>query len=194
MMLINLLPHREWARKRRRQQFYAQIGLAVTAGVLIGIVIFLFLQWQINRQESRNQLLRSEIAQLDLQIKDIASLQAQLNALQSRQAGVESLQADRNLPVYLLDELVKQLPEGVYLRTMRQEGMVIQITAVAQSQERVSELLRNIGAQSLWLSQPQLVEIVATNVSLERNQSRRAFNFTLRLQLAKSKPEVAEAR
>ena len=187
MIQINLLPHREWARKKRREQFYAQVGLSAVIGGLIGVLVWGAYQWQLDTQQSRNRLLRDEIAQLDLQIKDIAGLQAQLNALKSRQAGVESLQADRNLPVHLLDELVRQLPEGVYLRSMRQDGMAISITGVAQSQERVSELLRNFGSQSPWLTQPQLVEIVAGTVTLERNQPRRAFNFTVRLTLSKGK-------
>lgn len=187
MIQINLLPHREWARKKRREQFYAQVGLSVVIGGLIGALVFGAYQWQIDAQEGRNRLLRDEIAKLDLQIKDIAGLQTQLNALKSRQAGVESLQADRNLPVHLLDELVRQLPEGVYLRSMRQDGMAITIAGVAQSQERVSELLRNFGSQSAWLNQPQLVEIVAGSVALDRGQQRRAFNFTVRLTLTKGK-------
>jgi type IV pilus assembly protein PilN len=187
MIQINLLPHREWARKKRRERFYAQVGLSAAIGGVIAVLVYGTFQWQLDQQTSRNLLLRQEIAQLDLQIKDIAGLQAQLNALKSRQAGVESLQADRNLPVHLLDELVKQLPEGVYLRSMRQEGMTINLTGVAQSQERVSELLRNFGTQSPWLSQPQLVEIVAGTVTLERNQPRRAYNFSVRLTLTKGK-------
>jgi type IV pilus assembly protein PilN len=187
MIQINLLPHREWARKKRRDRFYAQVGLSAVIGGLIAVLVYGAFQWQLDAQNSRNLLLRQEMAQLDLQIKDIAGLQTQLNALKSRQAGVESLQADRNLPVHLLDELVKQLPEGVYLRSMRQEGMTINLTGVAQSQERVSELLRNFGTQSPWLSQPQLVEIVASTVTLERNQPRRAYNFSVRLTLTKGK-------
>ena len=185
MIQINLLPHREWARKKRRERFYAQVGLSAAIGGVIAVLVYGGYQWQLDQQTSRNLLLRQEIAQLDLQIKDIAGLQTQLNALKSRQAGVESLQADRNLPVHLLDELVKQLPEGVYLRSMRQEGMTINLTGVAQSQERVSELLRNLNNNSPWLTKPQLIEITSTSVAVAQRGQRRVFNFSMRVSLTR---------
>jgi type IV pilus assembly protein PilN len=185
MILINLLPHREAARKKRRELFFTQLGLSFVVGGVVAGSVFMWYQTRIDGQLSRNNFLRSEIAKLDVQIKDIAGLQGQLSAMQSRQTAVEDLQADRNLPVHLLDEMVRQLPEGVYLRTLRQQNQVITITGVAQSQERVSELLRNLGGNSPWLTRPELVEIVAETVALTPQDQRRVANFTIRLSLAR---------
>ncbi len=191
MIQINLLPHREAARKKRRELFFVQLGLAVAAGALMALLVFAWYQARLDAQERRNTLLASEIQVLDEQIKEIATLQTELNGLKARQAGVESLQGDRNLPVHLLDEMVKQLPEGVFLKTLKQEGMDITLTGVAQSQERVSELLRHFSGGSPWLTQPQLVEIVAGNVALSPKEQRRAFNFTMRVTLTRGAVEAS---
>lgn len=183
MIQINLLPHREAARKKRREMFAVQLGLAVGAGVFVSLLVFALYQARIDMQEKRNALLSSEIKVLDEQIKEIATLQAELDGLKARQIGVESLQADRNMPVYLLDEMAKQLPDGVYLTSLRQDGSNISLTGVAQTQERVSELLRNFSGKSEWITQPQLVEIVAANVNVGPKDQRRAYNFTMRVVL-----------
>lgn len=191
MITINLLPHREAARKKRREQFFLHLGLAVVAGLAASVAIYGFYQVQMDAQQRRNEFIQAEIAKLDAQIKDINTLQQELNALKSRQEAVESLQADRNLPVHLLDEMVAQLPEGVYLKSLRQENMAITISGVAQSQERVSELLRNLGGRSEWLTQPQLVEITAGTVALSQREQRRIFNFSIRLTLTKGPTAAA---
>ncbi|WP_342132847.1 PilN domain-containing protein [Hydrogenophaga sp. OTU3427] len=188
MILINLLPHREEARKRRRELFLVQVGLAALAGGLVVGLIFTWFQNQITSQQSRNRFLSTEIAKLDAQIKDIAGLQAQLAALKARQLAVEDLQADRNLPVHLLDEMVKQMPEGVFLSTLKQENQTIVLTGVAQSQERVSELLRNLN-NSRWVTKPELVEIVAANLALSPREQRRVSNFSIRVALTRSTPD-----
>jgi type IV pilus assembly protein PilN len=193
MILINLLPHREAARKRRRELFFAQVGGAALIGGLIVGLIFTWFQSQISTQQTRNAFLGTEIAKLDAQIKDIAGLQAQLAALKARQLAVEDLQADRNLPVHLLDEMVKQLPEGVYLSSMRQDNQTILLAGVAQSQERVSELLRNLNNNSKWLTKPELVEIVAANVSLAPREQRRVSNFSIRVSLTRGAPAPKSA-
>ena len=185
MITINLLPHREAARKKRREQFFLHLGLAVAAGLAVSAAIYGFYEVQLDAQQRRNQFVRAEIAKLDAQIKDINTLEQELTALKARQEAVESLQADRNLPVHLLDEMVAQLPEGVYLRSLRQENMAITITGVAQSQERVSELLRNLASRSEWLKQPQLVEITAGTIALNQRDQRRIFNFSVRVTLTK---------
>ena len=185
MIAINLLPHREWARKKRREAFYTQLVLAVLVGVGIAVGVYTLYEVRIGAQEARNRLLQTEIAKLDAQIKEIATLQEELDALKARQEAVESLQADRNLPVHLLNELVRQLPDGVALRSIKQSGTSIAITGVAQSQERVSELLRNLGGASPWLTQPQLIEIAAATMNLNLGGQRRVFNFSLRVQQAK---------
>jgi len=189
MILINLLPHREAARKRQKEQFFTQLGLSALLGGVICGAVFVWYQGQIASQQDRNLFLQTEITRLDNEIKDIASLQAEIASLRARQTAVEDLQADRNLPVHLLDELVSQLPDGVYLTSMKQEGLNILLTGVAQSQERVSELLRNLSNQSQWLTKPQLVEIVAAKLGSEaRTDEKRVSNFTLRASLNRPAP------
>lgn len=186
MILINLLPHREAARKRRKDAFNVSLGLAALAGGLLAGIIFLAFQSQISDQQGRNQLLQTEIKNFDAQIKDIAGLESEITALRARQQAVEDLQADRNLPVHLLTELVKQLPDGVYIVSMRQENQTVTLQGVAQSNERVSELLRNLGNNTPWFSKPELIEIVAGSVTLPPREQRRVANFTIRVHLMRA--------
>jgi len=186
VILINLLPHREAARKRRREAFYAALGTSALIGGVIAGGIYLWYAAQISSQQSRNLVLQTEIKRLEGQIKDIASLQAEIAALRARQQAVEDLQADRNMPVYLLNELVKQLPDGVYILSLKQENQIVSLTGVAQSNERVSELLRNLANNSPWLTKPELVEITAGTVALTPRDQRRVANFTMRVRLLRS--------
>lgn len=186
MILINLLPHREAARKLRRDVFNMSLGASALVGGLLAVIIFLWFQAQISGQQGKNQLLQTEIKRFDEQIKDIASLEAEITALRARQQAVEDLQADRNLPVHLLTELVKQLPDGVYIVSMRQENQIVTLQGVAQSNERVSELLRNLGNKTPWFSKPELVEIVAGSVALTPREQRRVGNFTIRVRLMRA--------
>lgn len=186
MILINLLPHREAARKLRRDIFNASLGASVLIGGLLAGIIFLWFQAQISGQQEKNQLLQTEIKRFDQQIKDIAGLEAEITALRARQQAVEDLQADRNLPVHLLTELVRQLPDGVYISSMRQEGQMVTLQGVAQSNERVSELLRNLGNKTAWFSKPELVEIVAGTVALTPRDQRRIANFRIRVRLMRA--------
>lgn len=183
MILVNLLPHREAARKRRREVFFATLGLAALAGVLIASGAYSWYLTQIENQRGRNTFLQSEITRLDAQIKDIATLQAEITSLKARQTAVEDLQGNRNLPVYLLSELVRQLPDGVYINSLKQENQTVLITGIAQSNERVSALLRNFSNNSPWLSKPELVEITAGTVTLSQRDQRRVSNFTMRVQI-----------
>lgn len=186
MILINLLPHREVARKLRQDLFNLSMAASALLGGLIAGIIFLWYQAQISGQQNKNQLLQAEIHQFDLQIKDIAGLEAEIAALRARQQAVEDLQADRNLPVHLLTELVKQLPDGVYISSMRQEVQSVTLQGVAQSNERVSELLRNLGNNTPWFSKPELIEIVAGSVTLPPKDVRRVSNFTIRVRLVRA--------
>ena len=186
MILINLLPHREAARKLRRDVFNASLGAAAVVGAVLVGIVFLWYQTQITGQQDKNQLLQTEIKRFDEQIKDIAGLEAQITALQARQQAVEDLQADRNSPVNLLTELVKQLPEGVYIVSVQEVNQDVTLKGVAQSNERVSELLRNLNSNSPWFTQPQLVEIVAGSVALSPRDSRRVSNFTIRVRLMRA--------
>ena len=186
MILINLLPHREAARKRRRDSFYVSLLASALAGLLISGLVYLFYEAQISTQQTRNAVLQSEVKRLDNQIKDIASLQSEISALKARQQAVEDLQSDRNLPVHLLNELVRQIPSGVYLLSLKQENQTVTLQGVAQSNERVSELLRNLLNNSPWLDHPDLVEIVAGSVALTPKDLRRVSNFTIRAGLVRS--------
>lgn len=183
--LINLLPHREAARKRRREVFHLSLGLSVLAGVVVAAAIYLWIQSQISSQQRQNELLQSEIQVLERQIKDIATLEAEIAALRARQQAVEDLQADRNLPVHLLSELARQVPDGVYLASMKQDGLLVALQGVAQSNERVSELLRNLAYNTPWFTKPELVEIVAGNLQLGPRDQRRVANFTVRVRLVR---------
>lgn len=186
MILINLLPHREVARKRRRESFYATLGLFAVLGGVISGAIFLWYATRISDQQGKNVVLQNEIKRLEGQIKDIATLQAEIASLRARQQAVEDLQADRNMPVHLLNELVRQLPDGVYVSSVKQDNQVISLQGVAQSNERVSEFLRNLGNNSQWLTKPELVEIVAGSVALNAKDARRVANFNIRARLLRA--------
>ena len=186
MILINLLPHREAARKQRRDIFNVSLVAALLVGVVIAGAIYVWFQNRISDQQRLNRVLQSEISRLEGQIKDIAGLESEIAALRARQQAVEDLQADRNVPVHLMTELVKQLPDGVYVATMRQENQNVTLQGVAQSNERVSELLRNLANNTPWFSKPELVEIVAGTVSLSPRDIKRVSNFTIRVQLMRA--------
>ena len=186
MILINLLPHREAARKRRKEAFQVTMALSAVAGLLIAGAIYLWFQAMIEDQQNRNNLLKSEIAVLDKQIKEIAGLEDEIASLRARQKAVEDLQSDRNMPVHLLNELVRQLPDGVYLTNLRQDGLVVTLQGVAQSNERISELLRNLTDGTPWFTKPELVEIVAQSVSVGPKEQRRVASFTARVQLVRA--------
>jgi type IV pilus assembly protein PilN len=186
VILINLLPHREVARKRRRELFYVALGASAVSGLLLAGGLYLWEAAQISSQQGRNTVLRSEIKRLEGQIKDIANLQQEIAGLRARQQAVEDLQADRNMPVHLLNELVRQMPDGVYLTGLKQDNQTVTITGVAQTNERVSELLRNLGNASPWLTQPELVEIVAGTVNLGPREQRRVANFNIRVRVLRA--------
>ena len=186
MILVNLLPHREAARKRQREAFFVTLGIAALIGGLICGAIYSWYQTQISSQKDKNTLLKTEITKLEGQIKDIAGLQQEIAALRARQNAVEDLQGNRNMPVYLLDELVKQLPDGVYINSMKQDNQTVLLTGVAQSNERVSELLRNLSNNSPWLTKPELVEITAATISLSARDQRRVSNFSMRVALKRA--------
>ena len=186
MILINLLPHREAARKRRRDVFNISLGTSALVGGLIAGGIFLWYQAQISSQQGKNQMLTSEIKKLEVQIKDIAALEAEIAGLRARQQAVEDLQADRNIPVHLLTELVKQLPDGVYISSMKQDNQLVTLGGVAQSNERVSELLRNLANNTPWFAKPELIEIVAGSEALSPREQKRVANFTIRVRLMRA--------
>lgn len=190
MILINLLPHREERRKRRKAAFFLGLGLAAAGGVVIAAMWYLVLQQMTTAQEKRNAFLTEEIRKLDVQIKDIQDLKSEIDGLKARQKAVEDLQTDRNIPVHVLNELVKQTPEGIYYTAVKQDGQVLTLSGVAQTNERVSELLRNTNANSEWLSGPELVEIKVLAPSATSKDTRRLFEFSLRVTIKRPQAEV----
>jgi type IV pilus assembly protein PilN len=167
MTRLNLLPHREQKRQARRRQF---VSLAISLGVLGVLIVALVhgvMATRIDNQSSRNQLLKAEIVKLDDQIKEIDRLRDQIQAVLARKQVVETLQANRSEAVHLLDQLVRQLPDGIYLRSVRQVGPKVTISGYAQSNARVSTLMRSIEA-SPWLTAPELVEI--KSVALDKQK------------------------
>ena len=178
MILINLLPHREEKRRQRKRAFFASLAAFGVGGAAVVGIWFTVLEQMRAAQESRNAFLQAEITRLDAQIKDIATLRAEIEALKARQQAVEDLQTDRNVPVHLLNELVRQTPEGVFLSTIRQNGQVVQVNGQAQTNERVSEFLRNTAYNSPWLEKPELVEIKAGSATRD---GRRLFDFQMRV-------------
>jgi type IV pilus assembly protein PilN len=179
---INLLPHRSERRKRARQHFMTVSGMTVGLGILVAFLIYQFYARQIEVQNDRNTFLANEIKKLDKDIADINELRNQIQALLARKQIIETLQADRAQTVHLLEQLVRQMPEGVYLKSMKQSGAKVHIVGYAQSNARVSTLMRNIEA-SPWLAQPVLVEVKAANV-----EKRRVSEFNMFLNLKRAEP------
>ncbi len=189
---INLLPHREERRKRGRQHFAVLGGLTAVLGLVIVGAGYLYVSRLIATQDERNAFLKSEISKLDKEIAEIKKLKDEIAALLARKQIIETLQADRAQTVHLLDQMVRQMPEGVYLRTLTQRGLGVSVQGYAQSNARVSTLMRNIES-SPWLASPKLVEIKASTVNKKRLSE---FNMTLQLkrtQLADAPKDAAKA-
>ena len=193
MILINLLPHREERRKRRKIAFFAGLGVAAVIGMAIVGGWYAIVEQLKSVQQDRNKFLSTEIAKLDAEIKDIATLKAEIASLTARQKAVEDLQTDRNIPVYILNELVKQTPEGIYFTAMRQDAQVLNVTGIAQTQERISEFLRNTAYSSEWLSKPELIESKATTISGANRDVKRLFDFSMRLTVKRPQDKAAAA-
>ena len=193
MILINLLPHRQDKRRQRKRAYFVSLGLCAAGGVAVVLLWYSVLQQMTSAQDDRNTFLKTEIGKLDTQIKDIANLRSEIDALKARQKAVEDLQTDRNVPVHLLNELVRQTPEGVYLTAIRQTGQVVAINGTAQTNERVSEFIRNALYNSPWLEKPELVEIKAVAVTTANREQRRLFDFSMRVTLKRQQGPVAVA-
>ena len=183
MILINLLPHREARRLARRRNFFLGVALSAVAGLglvaagLSGLTQLTFVQ------EERNAYLQTEISRLDGQIKDIASLRAEIDALKARLQSIEDLQTDRNVPVHLLNEVARMSPEGLHLKSLVQTGADVVLTGVAQSNERVSELLRNVSLNGEWLERPELIEVKSTLADVSARERGRVYEFSVRLKV-----------
>lgn len=187
---INLLPHREARRELKKKLFWATTALSAVVGAVTIGVVWTVLQGYITNQEQRNEFVRNENRKLDTQIKEIATLRQEIDGLRARQRAVEDLQADRNQPVYLLDEVVKQVPEGIYLRLIKQEDRRVNVAGFAASNERVSEFLRNLQNNSRVLERPELIEIKIGGQG-PAGFNRRVFEFSLNFHL-KPTPERSQ--
>lgn len=193
MILINLLPHREEKRRLRKQAFFVGLGVSVLAGGLVVAMWYAVQLRMMSTQQTRNEILTSAIHKLDDEIKDVSALKAEIDSLKARQRAVEDLQTDRNMPVYLLNELVSQTPEGIYLTSIHQNGQSVTVSGFAQTNERVSEFLRNTNSKSAWLEHPELIEIkAATSNAKEAKDNKRLFDFAMRVSL-KRPGEVSSA-
>jgi type IV pilus assembly protein PilN len=181
VIMINLLPHREERRKRRKIAFFAGLGVAAVAGLAIVGAWYVVVQQLASNQQQRNHFLSAEINKLEVQIKDIATLRAEIGSLKARQRAVEDLQIDRNVPVHVLNELVRQVPEGIYITSVKQDNQTLSVSGIAQTQERVSEFLRNTAYNSEWLVRPELIESKAATVQAANREQKRLFDFSIRL-------------
>ncbi|MES2900530.1 MAG: PilN domain-containing protein [Pseudomonadota bacterium] len=191
MIKINLLPHREAKRKLKKTAFMALLGVGAFVGVVIVVMVGGYNQTQISTQNERNELLKTANGELDKKIAAIATLKQEIEALKARQQAVEDLQGDRNQPVYLLDELVKQVPQGVFLKSFKQDGQRVAMVGQAQSQERVAELLRNLAGNSPWLDRPDLSEVKA--VALGNSKSgKQVVEFTLSVGIKRLRDKEAD--
>ena len=185
---INLLPHREERRRARQRQFVSLTAAMAVLSLAAILLVHGILKAQIDNQNSRNALLKTEIAKLDEQIKEIDRLREQIQAVISRKQVVETLQANRSEAVHLLDQLVRQLPDGVYLRSIKQTGPKVTLVGYAQSNARVSTLMRNIEA-SPWVEKPELVEIRLVAAPNARDAAAsKVSEFTLNLQVKRAAP------
>jgi len=193
MIRINLLPHREAKRKQKQAAFVALMALGGIAGVALVLLVGAYNASRIATQNQRNLVLKNANAELDTKIKRIANLKAEIEALKARQQAVEDLQGDRNQPVYLLDELVRQMPEGVYLKSFKQEGQKVTLNGYAQSQERVAELLRNLAGNSPWLEHPDLSEVKAATLPQSKT-NRQVVEFTLAVAIKRAREKDEDAK
>jgi type IV pilus assembly protein PilN len=193
MIRINLLPHREAKRKQKRAAFAALLALGGLLGAAMVLMVGGYNASVIATQNQRNDVLKQANAELDKKISKIANLKAEIEALKARQQAVEDLQGDRNQPVYLLDELVRQTPEGVYLKSFKQDGQKVLLSGVAQSQERVAELLRNLSGNSPWLERPDLTEVRAAALAQSKT-GRKVVEFTLSVLIKRAREKEENAK
>jgi type IV pilus assembly protein PilN len=190
MIRVNLLPHRAEARKRREQQFAMLGGLAVALALVFAGAVWFFLDNQVDQQRRNVAYMNSEIAKLDKQIDEIHKIREETASLLAKKQVVENLQSNRSEPVQLLDQLLRQLPEGVYLKSVRQVGPKVNLVGYAQSNARVSTLMRNLGA-SPYLENPELLEIKA--VPSPTSPGSRVNEFSMNISIKRAQVEDASA-
>jgi type IV pilus assembly protein PilN len=186
MIRINLLPHREEKRRLRQKQFAAFGGISVVLGLVVAALVWFFLDQQVSQQQTNVAFMKTEISKLDKQIEEIRKIREETASLLAKKQVVEGLQSNRSEPVQLLDQLLRQLPEGVYLKSVKQQGTKVGVTGYAQSNARVSTLMRNLGA-SPYLENPELIEIKA--VPAPNNPAQRVNEFLMNISIKRAKSE-----
>ena len=186
MIRINLLPHREEKRRRRQQQFFGIFAFSIILGLVAAGAVWFFLDQQVEQQAANVAYMKGEISELDKQIEEIRKIREETASLLAKKQVVEGLQSNRSEPVQLLDQLLRQLPEGIYLKAIKQTGVKVNVIGYAQSNARVSTLMRNLGA-SPYLENPELVEIKA--VLLDNNPNKRVNEFSMNIHVKRAKAE-----
>jgi type IV pilus assembly protein PilN len=184
---INLMPHREALKVGRRKVFFTRVILVTALAAVLMLLAWQLINQYINGQNEKNTFISAELKKLDLDIAQIATLQQEIDALKARQKSVEDLQSDRNLPVYVFEELTNYIPEGVFLKSIRQDSKKITMTGIAQTQERVSEMLRNFTNASVWLESPELLEIRLAPVSSTVKSNDKLYEFTVAVNAKREK-------
>lgn len=190
MIRVNLLPHREERRKRRQQQFGVLAGIFALIGLVVAGSIWFFLDQQVTAQQQNVTYMKGEIAKLDKQIEEIRKIREETASLLAKKQVVEGLQSNRSEPVQLLDQLLRQLPEGVYLKAVKQTGPKVNVAGYAQSNARVSTLMRNLGA-SPYLENPELVEIKA--VPNPDKSGNRVNEFNMNISIKRAQAETSSS-
>lgn len=194
MIRINLLPHREMRRERRKKEFVGLIGLTGVAAAAAAFAVGMVINGKISIQTERNDFIKTENAKLDQQIKQIATLRQEIESLKTRQQAVEALQSDRTVPVHILDELVKQTPEGIFLKQAKQEDKKVTMIGWAQSQDRIAELWRNFANRTPWLERPDLMESKAVTIgSATSKDQRQVFEFAINVLVKSNAAKDANA-
>jgi type IV pilus assembly protein PilN len=191
MIRVNLLPHREEKRRRRQQRFMVLAGIAAIFGLMVAGGVYAFLDNQVSEQQANVKYMQGEIAKLDKEIEEIRKIREETASLLAKKQVVENLQANRSEPVQLLDQLLRQLPDGVYLKSIRQQGPKVNITGYAQSNARVSTLMRNLGA-SPYLENPELVEI--KGAPAPDKTGNRVNEFNMNISIKRTQPEGAATK
>lgn len=190
MIRVNLLPHREEKRKRRQQQFIGILVFSLLLGLVAAGAVWFFLDQQVQQQQANVAYMKGEIGKLDKQIEEIRKIREETASLLAKKQVVEGLQSNRSEPVQLLDQLLRQLPEGIYLKAIKQAGVKVNVIGYAQSNARVSTLMRNLGA-SPYLENPELVEIKA--VLLDNNPNKRVNEFSMNISVKRAKAEEGKS-
>lgn len=202
---VNLLPHRERKREQKIRDFYVWGIFFAIIGFSVAFLCFTFIDSQVMEQEERNRFLKSKIDVLDKDVSQISSLRADVRLLSSRQKSVEILQVNRNVPIFLFDELARNIPDGIFLTSIIQNDKTVKISGVAQSNERVSELFYNLDKKTKWIGKPELVEISSNllensnsvknlNISIKNKgsgESYRVSEFSIRALLLNLEPDTA---